>query len=67
MPREKSSNEKISYRALQRLAERAWDEQNMQQLMRISRAVDSATTRMIQEETRCASQVVWPPERQIMD
>ena len=58
MPMEKSSNEKISYRALQRLAERAWDEQNMQQLMRISRAVDSATTRMIQEETRYASQVV---------
>ena len=58
MPMEKSSNEKISYRALQRLAERAWDEQNMQQLMRISRAVDSATTRMIQAETRYASQVV---------
>ena len=31
---------------------------NMQQLMRISRAVDSATTRMIQAETRYASQVV---------
>lgn len=55
---ENSRNEKISYRALQRLAERAWDEQNRQQLMRISRAVDSATTRMIQAETRCASQVV---------
>ena len=55
---ENSRNEKISYRALQRLAERAWDEQNRQQLMRISRAVDSATTRMIQAETRCTSQVV---------
>ena len=54
---EKSSNEKISYRALQRLAERAWDEQNMQQLLRISRAVVSATTRMCQAETRYASQV----------
>ena len=55
---EKSSNEKISYRALQRLAEKAWDEKNMPQLMRISRAVDSVTARMIQTETRCTSQVV---------
>ena len=55
---ESKKNGKITYLALQRLAERAWDEQNMQQLMRISRAVDSATTRMIQAETRYASQVV---------
>lgn len=49
---------KITYLALQRLAEQAWDEKNRPQLMRISRAVDSATIRMIQAETRCASQVV---------
>ena len=48
----------ITYLALQRLAEQAWDEKNRPQLMRISRAVDSATIRMIQAETRCASQVV---------
>ena len=55
---ESSKNGKITYLALQRLAEQAWDEQNMPQLMRISRAVDSTTARLIQAETRCASQVV---------
>lgn len=55
---ESKKNGKITYLALQRLAERAWDEKNRPQLMRISRAVDSATIRMIHAETRCASQVV---------
>ena len=55
---ESNKNGKITYLALQRLAEKAWDEKNMPQLMRISRTVDSVTARMIQTETRCTSQVV---------
>ena len=58
LPMESKKTGKITYLALQRLAERAWDEKNRPQLMRISQAVDSATIRMIHAETRCASQVV---------
>jgi len=43
-------NGKVSYLVLQRLAEKAWDEQDLPRLLRLSRAVDEHMLACIREE-----------------
>lgn len=43
-------NGSVTYLALQRLVEKAWDEQDQQRLMRLSRAVDTHMLARIEAE-----------------
>lgn len=42
--------EKVSYLALRRLTEQAWDEEDQERLMVLSAAVDAAMLRQLAEE-----------------
>lgn len=43
----------ISYQALQRLTEQAWDEGDWQRVQMLSAAMDSCTVMCIQQEEEC--------------